>query len=151
MRQIRKLNLHCSPLPLDKLVHLLTATPNCSHLKLTGHLTDEISLPSVKGNVNQITRLKVTSVCTIEHVKFLTKICSQIQHLSISIHEEQLRMIMKYLLSPCNQYTQQLSSLRIQSTGDIYTEKLQDVLTTSRRSKDFSIEDLGYKVSHIWC
>lgn len=150
LKQLRKIHLHCSSLPLNRLIQLISATPHCSHLELTGQLTGELSLSSVKNHLSQITNLQVTSVCTIDHLKILTKICSQIQHLSIYIREEQLRIIMEYLLSSCHRYTQQLTSLYLRSTGDIYIEKLQHMLTISERSKDFLIEDIGYKISHIW-
>ena len=148
--RLRKLNLHCQVLSLESLVHFLSLTPNCTQLTLTGQLTNNPSRLSMDIRMNKTTNLTVNPTCTLEQVKFLTKLCSQVQHLSIGIREEELRSIMRYLLSKCNKYTRHLTSLHIQSTGDIYIEKLENEFKSLGRTNKFAIEDISYKRCHIW-
>lgn len=150
LKQLRKINIYCRFLSFATLTNLLYLIPNCIQLTVTSVLTGDTSLLSTLNQKNKTTNLTVKSHCTFEQVKFLTKLCSQVQHLSIVICGEELRSIIQYLLSKCNRYTSHLTSLHIQSTNDIYIEKLEDLLGSLRQSKDFFIEDLSCTCCYIW-
>ena len=148
LKKLRKINLHCHPFHLDILIDLFNAASNCSQLTLSGRLTNQIPLSSVTNNT---TSLIVKTVCTFEQVKFFTRLCSQLRHLSVLVCTKELKIILEYLLSECSTYTPHLTSLDLQSTADIYLEKLGDLLEKIRPSRDVSIENAGYTACHIWC
>jgi hypothetical protein len=65
------------------------------------------------------------------------------------LHKE-LAPTIKYLLSNFNKCTRHLATLYIQSTEDIYVEKLMNLLEPLKQSDEFAVQEISYRRFHIW-
>jgi hypothetical protein len=156
--QLNKIIINCNTFQFDTLVQILYFTPNCYQLILKSLSLDEVKLSSIEhdprfrsiSTINKTSDLVIESICNFKQIKLLTKLCPQMQHLTIKVIQKEFGSIIKYLLSKSNKYTRHLTSLHIESTEDIYIEKLMNLLEPLKRSNEFAVEDIGYRFSYIW-
>lgn len=158
--KIHKINIHSNRFYFVTLIQMLYSTPNCSELIINSLLLENQDLSSIRhnptflsvSNTNKITDIIFKTTCTFKQLKLLVKLCPRIQHLNINVSEQEFSSIMKLLFPKSNEYVQNLVSLYIQTTKDIYIEKLMNLLDPSGQdSNKFVIETIGYYACHIWC
>jgi len=155
---LHKIMIDSNHLNFSTLVEILSSTPNCYQLILNSLSSDEthplsILLNSTSRsipNANKITDITIKSKCNLKQIKLLVSLCSHLQHLTISVFHKELPLIIKYLLSKSNKYTRHLASLYIQSTEDIYIEKLINLLQPLKQSDEFAVQEISYRRCHIW-
>jgi hypothetical protein len=156
--QLNKIIINCNTFHFDTLVQILYFTPNCYQLILRSLSLDEAKLALIEhdprfrsiSKINKTTDLVIKSICSLKQLKLLTKLCPQVQHLTIEVIQKEFVSIIKYLFAKSNKYTRHLTSLHIQSTKDIYIEKLMNLLLPLKKPNEFSVEDIGYKLCYIW-
>ena len=158
LEHLHKITIKCTGFPLHTLLEILYLTSNCYKLTLESLLVKKADLQTIQhdqrfqlaSNVNKTADLVVKSIYTLEQIKILTVLCPKLHHLKIKVAHEEFASIIKYLLSKSNKYTRHLASLHIQSTADIYIEKLTNLLQPLKRSNEFTVQEINYKTCYIW-
>ncbi len=158
LKQLNQIIIDCNYLNFVVVVEILRFIPNCYKLKLNSIELNEEDLVSLRNdatfrltsNIHQIRDITIKSTCNMVKVKLLVKLCPRLQHLTINVLQEDFISTIKFLLSKSNNNTHQLLSLHIQSTGDIWIEKLTNLVRSLIRSDEFSVEVVGYHNCYIW-
>jgi hypothetical protein len=156
---IHKIIINSNRFHFAALVQILSSTPNCSQLILNSLLLGNVDPWSIRrnatfrsvSNTNKTTDITVKSISSWQQVSLLVQLCPQVQHLILKVFAEAFASIIQCLFSKSNKNTHHLMSLHIQSTEDIYVEKLMNLLEPLKRSNEFAVQEIDYKDCHIWC
>ncbi|CAF3351828.1 unnamed protein product [Rotaria sp. Silwood2] len=157
LSQLTKIIIDYDVVRTSDIIKILHGAHNCYTLILNSLLTDELDLLSLSCsktnqfmfNRNNIRNLIVKSWCTFEQVQLLVCLCPRLQHLTVSILQDDFRSAIKYLLRN-NDNTRQLFSLNIKSSGDIWIEKLMNIILEERQLNEVSVEVIGYFQCYLW-
>ncbi|CAF1276403.1 unnamed protein product [Adineta steineri] len=156
LSQLTKVTINSDSVCFSNIIKILYLIPNCKKLILTSLSSEgrDFSLLQCTKNFrylshkNTITNITIKS-CKFKEVELLVSLCPRLQHLTINVLQEEFQSFIKYLLSN-NGNTRYLHSLFIRSTGDIWIEKVMNIITEMKQQNDVSIKLDGYFGCYLW-
>ncbi len=113
LKQLTKLVLDCDGLSFERVIELLTFTPNVHTLQLDSillHRTNSISMQQNEtfrrvSKMNTITNVTIKRECTLEKIQLLTALVPRLECLTMHLLKEDLQSKVRLLLSKTNNNT----------------------------------------------
>lgn len=154
LENLNKINITCEQFSFNTIMKLLCFTPNCSKLILDFIPLDTALLQGAEtfqlaSNINKITVLTVTWICSFEKVKLLVKLCPQLQHLTISVAEEFISIV-QFLIPQVDNDSRHLLSLSIHTMGIGSCDKLINLHQQLEQSNNFSYKQTDFSDFYLW-
>ncbi|CAF0820122.1 unnamed protein product [Adineta steineri] len=133
-----KWNMSC-----DIIIKMLQLTPNRYKLKLKSLSSIEYNedfqyLPK-KNKIQDVTR----KLCTFADIQFLIKLCCRLKYLHINVSDKGSQPIISYLLDS-KEKNPYLHLLNIQSSNDLWNEKIINSISAVRQLNEVSYDMIGF-------
>jgi len=135
--QITELHIKKNELSVDQLIQILCLLPHLQSLTLANILSLGSKRTDVLSRNNRITKLIIDDdECQFKHVRFLIHLFPRLEYLEISIDENNLEKILRFLLSklPC------LFSLFLLNVNYKVIEKVQSLIKNEKLLNDYTSE-----------
>lgn len=137
--QITELHIKKNEFSVDQLIQILCLLPHLQSLTLANILSlgsKRTDTTDVLSRNNRITKLIIDDECQYEHVRFLIHLFPRLEYLEISIDENNLEKILRFLLSklPC------LFSLFLLNVNYKVIEKVQSLIKNEKLLNDYTSE-----------
>ncbi|CAF4320300.1 unnamed protein product, partial [Adineta steineri] len=104
--QLTKLVIEYITLSLTQLIELLCCTPHIHTLVFASMLLDGVNYNSIQESQSfqmvSSTNVTFKEKCTLEKLQILAALFSQVQHLTIRLHEKDLESYIRFLLEKTN-------------------------------------------------
>ena len=157
LQQLTKLTLGCLRCAFDQIIELLSFAPNIHTLKLDAVLlygADSTAIQQhnlfqlVSGN-NIISNLTIVQDITVEQIQIITALFSRLEFLTISLCEDTLIPIVRFLLSKTNNNTRYLSTLCVAKHRRVLYENLKLLIESENLLDDYTLKLINGKV-YLW-
>jgi hypothetical protein len=135
--QITELHIKKNEFSVDQLIQILYLLPNLQSLTLANILSLGSKRTDVLSRNHRITKLIIDDdECQFKHVRFLIHLFPRLEYLEISIDENNLEKILRFLLSklPC------LFSLFLLNVNYKVIEKVQSLIKNEKLLNDYTSE-----------
>ncbi|CAF0947560.1 unnamed protein product [Adineta steineri] len=148
LKQLTKLVVESNPLPLTKLIELLRCTPHIHTLVLKSMSLYGVNYNSIQQNqsfqlvssTNTITHVTYEGKCTLEKLQILIALFSQIEHLTIDLHDKDFKSCIRFLLEKTNRNTNNLCSLCLLSVKNIWRTGLKTLIESETLLDDYMLK-----------
>jgi hypothetical protein len=137
--QITELHIKKNEFSVDQLIQILCLLPHLQSLTLANILSlgsKRTDTTDVLSRNNRITKLIIDDECQYEHVRFLIHLFPRLEYLEISIDENNLEKILRFLLSKL----QCLFSLFLLNVNYKVIEKVQSLIKNEKLLNDYTSE-----------
>jgi len=157
VRQLTKLNIDCPHFSFQRLMKLLSLTPNIHTLKLDSILlyqTDSLLMQQNKtfqfvSKTNTITNVTIEQECTLAKIQLLTKLFPRLEHLTINLSKEHLESIPRFLLSKTSNNIRYLSLLCISEPRFNLIGKFRILIDSENLLDNYTLKVINQKL-YLW-
>jgi hypothetical protein len=157
LKQITKLAIDCHRFSFQRLMKLLSLTPNVHTLKLSSILLYETDALIIQQNeifqmistTNIVANVAVTKEITEQKIELIFGLFPRLEYLEINLDKEDLKSIGQFLLSTSNTNTRYLSSLCLLHARRDLMEQLKNLIESEKLLHDYTIKLIDYKL-YLW-
>lgn len=143
--KLTNFSVQCPDFGLTQLIELLNHLPNVHSLILyanTSYLSGEqIQSVDFLSSKNRIVNVTIRGQCRIQQVHVLINLCPRIKCLEIEIDEDQLEIILRFLLIDKTTNNIQLDPSKTKFDG--WQKRFFDLFSRTSNKKDLSSDDLS--------
>ncbi|CAF3837278.1 unnamed protein product [Adineta steineri] len=157
LRQLTKLVIEYITLSLIQLIELLCCTPHIHTLVFASMLLDKVNYNSIQDSqsfqtvcsTNTIINVTFKAECTFGTLQILAALFSQIQHLTIRLHEKDLESYVRFLLEKTNRNTAHLCSLCVLLANTSWLTKLKKLIKSEKLLDDYILKMIDMDL-YLW-
>jgi len=157
LRQLYKLTLDCHYFPFERLIELLSFTPNIHTLKFNAILlyrTNSVSFQQndifqIVSNMNTVINVTISKEITLEKIQLLTALFPRLECLTMNLDKEDLEPIARFLLAKFNNNTRHLSSLCISKQRRDFIGNLRNLIEAEKLLHDYTLKVINRKL-YLW-
>jgi hypothetical protein len=143
--------------PFEQLIHLLHSMPKLHTLKLDFLLLFQVNFEILEQNqifqsvmkTNQIKHFYLNQTCTLDILKFIIKLCPQLEYLQIGMVTRQISEILQYLFPKFNHRIHQLRSLCFTQTPKRCLKELNTFIQSNHLLENYSIKLINRQL-YLW-
>ncbi|CAF3334409.1 unnamed protein product [Rotaria socialis] len=144
LKQLNKLTIDCNDFPINKLVNLLSLTPNLRTLKWNFQSVDHPQLKLIQqsetfrfvSRTNKIQNLEIAHSCTLYEIYFLVDLFPQLECLKTGINRKEFVIIARHFVSKMPH----LFYLCITDLSKTYSQKLNILIKAENLLDDYFIK-----------
>lgn len=157
LRQLTKLVIECSRFFIEKLVDVLSFTPNLHTLIFQSIPVRKSDYLSIRRNedfrriskTNMIRYVTSRGQCTLDEVELLVALCPRVQHLSIRTSSRTAEPITRFLLDKNNANTRQLCLLCFTSAGQAWSRRFTQLIELESLLEDYTLKSTSSEL-YLW-
>jgi hypothetical protein len=143
--KLTNFSVQCPDFGLAQLIEVLNHLPNVHSLILyanTSYLSGEqIQSIDFLSNKNRIVNVTIRGRCKIQQIHVLMNICPRVKCLEIEIEEDQLELIVRFLLLDKTTNNNHLDCSKTKFDG--WQKKFFDLFSRTQNKKNISLDDLS--------
>ncbi|CAF1471323.1 unnamed protein product [Rotaria sp. Silwood1] len=157
LKNLTKLIIEDDDYSFERLIELLSLTPNIHILKIQSIILNRKDLLTIQNsenfrlvmNGNTIRSLTVKQICEIEKIELLFILCSRLQHFTIEEPWTRVDELVRLLLSKNNNNTRHLFSLSISNENKRLPNKLNTLIQAGKLLDNYFIKS-DYPKIYLW-
>ena len=157
LRNLTELTLNCDRFHFEQILELLSYSPNIHTLNLNtlslgrtkSTVIQQTDLFRLVSNTNMISHLTIRQLIRLKKVQLITALCCRLECLTVNVANDDLKPIIRYLLSKCEKKKRYLSSICFTKCSR-FTEDIQRVISNEQLLDNYTLNSANGKVFLWW-
>ncbi len=158
LRYLNELILDCHRFPLEQIIELLSFTPNVHTLKLDAillygtksSLIQQTDLFRLVSSANTVSHLTINQRLKLDKIQLVTALFSRLECLTIYIGDNDLKPIVRFLLSKSDSTKYRLSSLCFTRRNSAFHRDLEHFISLEKLLNDYTLKFSNEKLCLWW-